>query len=207
MNINTAENKVKSIKSDLVRRYPISPLLDIRRTFWQLLAVVLVGTMATLSAFGVSVNYASPEVELIVAQGAKMLAFALLAVWLARVVYEALVRITTYYGIEDGHLVISRGIILKKRGFFPLSRITDVYIERSLLDLFFGLHTLHISTPTSLSERFARIDGLGAYSATALQRKLTAVLERSHPPLEVEEEQYLLGYDEDAGPLATLAAA
>jgi len=87
------------------------------------------------------------------------------------------------YGIEAGHLVISKGIVLKRRGSFPLSRITDVYLDRTFADFLFGLYTLHISTPTMTSGHFARIDGLSLKSALRMQEVLTDCLDS---PIDVE---------------------
>jgi membrane protein YdbS with pleckstrin-like domain len=95
--------------------------------------------------------------------------------------YERLYRACYRYGIEANHLILSKGIILKQRGQFPLSRITDVYLDRTLGDLFFGLYNLHLSTPTSHSEKFARIDGLKLKTALAFQKYLTTCLESTHP--------------------------
>ncbi|MCC6219810.1 MAG: PH domain-containing protein [Deltaproteobacteria bacterium] len=76
------------------------------------------------------------------------------------------------YHVRGGNLYISKGIIIKERGSFPLSRITDIYLRRGVGDLIFGLATLHVSTPTSSSGHFAYIKGLRMHDAMALQTKL-----------------------------------
>ena len=102
---------------------------------------------------------------------------------LGKFLFEAVEHAYYSYGIEAGHFVISKGIFLKRRGSFPLSRITDVYLDRTFLDFVFGLYSLHFSTPTMSSGAFARIDGLTLKSAMRLQEKLTDCLDS---PIDVE---------------------
>lgn len=99
---------------------------------------------------------------------------------LASMTYYYIKRRTYYYGIEEGQLVIARGIILRERGYFQLSRITEVYLDRSFIDVLFGLYTLHISTPTAVSDKFARIDGLNEETALSLQQHLSLILEENY---------------------------
>lgn len=180
-------SRIRAKVIDLSQRYPISALIDIRKTAWTFTGAAIAGAAA------VTITVVPPDHALslhdypFVQALVQVLAVLLSCLWFVRFTYEFLRRQCLYYGLEDGHFVISQGIILRQRGFFPLSRITDVYLERSLLDLIFGLHTLHISTPTPLSERFARIEGLDEYTARALQHYLTAALERSAMELDVRD--------------------
>ena len=179
MRRNSKLQETAGTELNLKKLYPVSGLIDFRKTFW------LLGATMTLSLVAAVVNLmppsflSDPNTSLMITNGVRVLAFALACCWFVKFIYECLRRHSLYYGIFDGHLIISQGIILKQRGFFPLSRITDIYLERSPLDLLFGLHTLHISTPTSLSERFARIEGLSLPVALALQQLLSSVLEHA----------------------------
>lgn len=164
---------------NLKKLYPISGLTDFRKTFWLLCATMLLSLIAALANVVPQTLLPDHYLNHMVNNGLRILAFALGCCWFGKFVYECLRRHCLYYGIFDGHLLITQGIILKQRGFFPLSRITDIYLERSPLDLLFGLHTLHISTPTSLSERFARIEGLNLPTALELQQLLSSVLEHA----------------------------
>jgi len=186
------------IERNLAKVYPISGLTDFRRTFWLLIATVTLSVVAAIANILPTPFISDQEVNVLLNGSLRALAFGLACWWFGRFVYECLRRHCVYYGLDDGQFVISRGIILKQRGFFPLSRITDIYLERSPLDFVFGLHTLHISTPTSLSERFARIEGLNLETALALQQLLSSVVEpsaeRSHSRSalnEREQEDYM----------------
>lgn len=182
--MRTVRRLTESSNLNLVKRYPISALHEFKKTVWPLVVGLGAGMLVLLSSVSDYLGFGflnlDPTVEIIFKYGAVIA----LSAWVLLFLYQTLVRLTIYYGIENGHFVISRGIILKKRGFFPLNRITDVYLERSLADLIFGLHTLHVSTPTALSEQFARVEGLSTRNALGLQKQLTVVLSQSEAPLE-----------------------
>lgn len=165
---------------ELSSTYPISYRIVVKKTLPFLLFFVIVLTLVLFLTLG-----EEPPVEEETTSFFHEGAFAFLAaaflLFVGKLLYETLYRAHYHYGIEAGHLVISKGIILKMRGSFPLSRITDVYLDRSLSDFFFGLYNLHVSTPTTHSGRFARIDGLSIRTAVKLQKRLSAFLESTEP--------------------------
>ncbi|RIL10965.1 MAG: hypothetical protein DCC75_03285 [Proteobacteria bacterium] len=170
-------------------RYPISFLLSLRRTWLLMTFLIGLAVLKIAIHFGVVKLPLSEDEQSLMFMSLTYLALGAALFWLMQLCYHELVRMTLRYDLEEGHFVISRGIIIKQRGLFPLSRITDVYLERSLPDLIFGLHTLHVSTPTELSERFARIDGLGFREAMGMQKELAYVLE-NNPPSPNRERAY-----------------
>ncbi|MDD2942645.1 MAG: PH domain-containing protein [bacterium] len=98
-------------------------------------------------------------------------------IWLARFLLLELELRCYYYGVESGHFVFSKGIFLKQRASFPLSRITDLYVDRTFGDFIFGLYNLHVSTPTVHSGEFARVLGLNKKNVDGLQRRLSQLVE------------------------------
>ena len=88
-------------------------------------------------------------------------------VW--KLAYPILYFFTYTYDIEGDNLTISKGVFAKHEITLPFSRITDVYIDRDVLDVVFGLCDLHISTPTAESGRAAHIDGLNTKGAAKLR--------------------------------------
>lgn len=163
---------------ELSTRFPVSWFIVPRRT------IVTLGCLVTVFALLMAGSFLGRELNTPLLQeaflpGLRMALLAMFAIWTLRAVYEALARSHLEYRIEHGHLVISRGVLLKQRGVFPLPRIADVYVESTFLDLFFGLHTLHIATPTTLSEQFARIDGLSYANAEGLQEALVLAVEHA----------------------------
>lgn len=179
MKQNSRERKDDSLGMvNLSKQHPISILVDYQRTLW-LLAPLLTALLC-IRYLPYAESSITPHVSVsLIRESLVFLSSALGALWLILLVYQRFFRKSIYYGVQEGQLVFSRGIVLRQHGFFQLSRITEVYLERSLLDLIFGLYTLHISTPTAISDRFARIDGLDGPTATALQQKLSRFLENS----------------------------
>ncbi|MCB0317981.1 MAG: PH domain-containing protein, partial [Bdellovibrionales bacterium] len=76
------------------------------------------------------------------------------------VAYEVLYFMYYNYTIEQGHLIISTGIFLKRRSAFPFDTINDVYLKRDALDFLFALYEVEISTASPDSADFARIRNL-----------------------------------------------
>lgn len=64
------------------------------------------------------------------------------------------------YEIDRDNIIIRKGVFAKHEVTLPFAKITDVYVDRDMLDVVFNLWDLHISTPTALSGRTAHIDGL-----------------------------------------------
>lgn len=91
----------------------------------------------------------------------------LLLIW--KLGYPILYFATYFYDVEGDNLVIRKGVFATKEVTLPFSRITDVYVDQDMLDVFFGLSDLHISTPTVESGQFAHIDGLSRKGAAALR--------------------------------------
>ena len=100
-----------------------------------------------------------------------------LLAWLGRwLIFE--IELWHYdYKVDHGHFFLSKGIFLKHKGSFPLSRITDIYTDRSVLDFIFGLWNVHVSTPTSSSGEFAHICGLTEKNAVTLQKRLSELVQ------------------------------
>ena len=105
-------------------------------------------------------------------------------VWLVRVLYYLVERATYQYGTSGGNLYLRRGLIRREAGSFPLSRITDIYLHRGWGDFFWGLSTLHISTPTTKSGEFAYIHGLSIADAEALRGRLEGLVKQGDQHLE-----------------------
>jgi uncharacterized membrane protein YdbT with pleckstrin-like domain len=89
-----------------------------------------------------------------------------------------------FYDIDDRTVIIRKGIIAQSEITLPFSKITDVYVNQDLLDVFFGLYDVHISTPTQSSGDFAHLDGLDKRGAFLIR---AIVLERIHKEDDAQE--------------------
>lgn len=158
---------------NLSERHPISSLYPFRKTIGIFLGLVLMLSLIRI------MDPHHKHGELILGILA-LASIALALFWIISVTYYSLKRASYYYGIDDSQLIFVRGILVKERGYFQLSRITEVYVDRSIVDLLFGLYSLHVSTPTAQSDKFARIEGLTESSAFALQSHLSILLEQKN---------------------------
>ncbi|MCB0333099.1 MAG: PH domain-containing protein [Bdellovibrionales bacterium] len=162
----------------LKERYPLSARIVLRKLFpWicilsgSLLFFVWANNTSFFSFYGLDfLHYLDDELELFVTILFLIVATIGLHAWLERY------RCT--YDIEDGHLIVQKGIFPRHRGIYPLSRITDVYCTRTILDGLFGLHTIVICTPTASSEDFAHIEGLTTENADGLCAFLLEAVEQ-----------------------------
>lgn len=175
-------SELKEGSLDLRSTCPISYLLAFKRAS-SLFLVFLTILGFSMGLFYIIESSVSEEVLVKMQTVASILVITSFLAAIGRFFFELIEMRHYFYGIEAGHLVLVKGIILKRRGSFPLSRITDVYLDRTFTDFLFGLYTLHISTPTMTSGHFARIDGLTRKSALRLQESLTDCLDS---PIDVE---------------------
>ncbi len=172
---------------ELAREYPVSKRVVIMKSIVPIVIVAALAVGMLLISnesvlFGQLSNtppsdHLNRPVELALLISVGLVGLALVC----HVLYWELHRLSLYYAIEGGHFIMSRGIILKQRGSFPLARISEVYLERNFLDLIFGVYNLHISTPTAESSEFARIEGLSSRAAHGMQEYLVRLVEEVQP--------------------------
>jgi|GEM_PF-404625 len=72
------------------------------------------------------------------------------------------------YAENSDCLMIRKGVLGYRQLVIPFSKIQDVFVDRDLLDLVFGLYDVYVSTATSRSITNAHIDGLDEKSAQAI---------------------------------------
>lgn len=110
--------------------------------------------------------------------------------------YQYLYWRSYYYDVDDDTIRIRKGVIAKREAILPYSRITDVYLDRDIADVVFGLYDLHISTPTVESGKFAHIDGLRKDGAEKIRDLLLRKINATQPDIRPQ-----------ANPSATAVAA
>lgn len=170
---------------DLRDRYPLATRVILRRS-WLWLSIYVFALYFTLF------RYIDAEVAP-TSEGVFVELLNTVSIWVVfgglllccgKLIYEVLYFITYEYGIDAGNLTVTEGVILKTRSSFPLSKITDIYLDRDLVDTVFLLWDLNISTPQMQSSRFGKIFGLSRRSALELQDYLGTLLESVHPTTE-----------------------
>ncbi len=185
---------------NLRRKYPISSRWVLKRC------------LATIEAFFVAVLVSVsglPRIQQLVERDLSswqhtlfLLCILLFVVFLVKLGYELLARHYYYYAIEGSNLVIAKGVILRQRGCFPITQITDVYLNRTFSEFIFGLYSLNVSTPTTHSAEFACIDGLPRDTAVALQDELMHILHAQELQNREEKESTSIDAAQDLLPMS-----
>lgn len=74
-----------------------------------------------------------------------------------------------FYDLNENYIIIKKGPITPLEITVPFERIQDVYVSQDLLDRFFGLYDVYISTATFTSGTIAHIDGVEKKGAEGLK--------------------------------------
>ncbi|MFH1520678.1 MAG: PH domain-containing protein [Candidatus Micrarchaeota archaeon] len=136
----------------LVAQIPLDKRKPLKKTLWWV--IYLGGALIILTALTLLVPKTFGLLFLVVA--AILSAIAIVAKYR----YELEYYKKYYYDLNQDVLVIRKGVFGSRELTVPLNRIQDVFIDRDLLDLVFGLYDVYISTATSRSILNAHIDGL-----------------------------------------------
>lgn len=77
-----------------------------------------------------------------------------------------------FYDFTQDYVVIKKGPITPQEITIPYERIQDVYVDQDLLDRFFGLYDVYLSSATISSGMAAHIDGVEKPAADGLRTTL-----------------------------------
>lgn len=165
---------------DLREQFPLSPFSIVRRVFpWLLvyLGFLFVVLMSQIHLedpqFAQAYEFYRSVVWWVLFGGALVVS--------VKALYEYLYFHFYYYGLEEGHLVVSEGILLKEREMLPLSVITDIFIDRQVLDFLFGIYNLTAVNPGGAGQRFRDIRGLSKRHAVGLQDYISRLNSQLNP--------------------------
>jgi len=144
----------------LVKRLPLDKRKPLKKTIWWVIyfAVLLV----ILAPFSLVFLALAPIVSLAVTVAAVLVCGMAVA---AKYLYEVEYYKKYYYDLNEDVLVIKKGVFGSREIVVPLERIQDVFIDRDLLDRYFGLYDVYVSTATARSILNAHLDGLDAKNA------------------------------------------
>lgn len=141
----------------LVAQIPLDKKKILKKTLWWV--IYLAGGLVALTALTFLMPKTFGLLLLAVATVFSVLAIAV------KYFYEVEYYKKYYYDLNEDVLVIRKGVFGSRELTVPLNRIQDVFIDRDLLDLVFGLYDVYISTATSRSVLNAHIDGLDGKNA------------------------------------------
>jgi membrane protein YdbS with pleckstrin-like domain len=83
-----------------------------------------------------------------------------------------------YYDLTDDLITIKKGPITPTEINIPYVRVQDVYVDQDLLDRFFGLYDVHLSSATVSSGMEAHIDGVEKTAADGLRNLLLSTVQQ-----------------------------
>jgi membrane protein YdbS with pleckstrin-like domain len=85
---------------------------------------------------------------------------------------------TYYYDLKKDLLVIRKGVFAPREISVPYERIQNVFVDRDILDTFFGLYDVHLETAAIGSGINAHIDGVDEGNATKLKDIILGKIKR-----------------------------
>lgn len=183
-------DSISELREDvaLKKKYPRAFRSVLRRIVpWLIVYIGIVCIFFIIDSVCLSSPPLSPEESAITSAAVFRALFAVilrtgLIVCVLKAIYELLYYLTYYYAIEAGHIVISKGVILKSRGSIPFNKISDISLERKLLDFVFVLYNIRFLTMTN-TPQISGISGLSTNTAVALQDYLVKISLETEPKL------------------------
>jgi membrane protein YdbS with pleckstrin-like domain len=83
-----------------------------------------------------------------------------------------------FYDLTDDFIIIKKHPITPTEITIPYERVQDIYVDQDLLDRFFGLYDVHLSSATISSGMEAHIDGVEKQAADGLRKALLETVQR-----------------------------
>ena len=160
-------------------KYPIQKIKILREVISKMFGLVLIALFFYIIIIwkgGLSESLQS-EPNSIIVQSLILVVFGFII--LLDAVYEALYISSFKYFTDGTSISISKGVIAKHEITLPFNRITDLYVDQSVIDRIFGLYDLHFSTPTASSGSAAHIEGLNKAGCHALRALILEALNKN----------------------------
>ncbi|VVB54142.1 Bacterial PH domain protein [uncultured archaeon] len=147
-------------ENPLVTRIPLSKRKPLKKTLWWTIIPALI--IILLFAAGVITRW--PAINALLA-AAVILTIPTL---IAKYFYEKAYLRKYFYDANSDVLVIRKGVFGSRELTIPFTKIQEVFIDRDILDLAFGLYDIYVSTATGRSVLNAHVDGVTAADAEAI---------------------------------------
>jgi uncharacterized membrane protein YdbT with pleckstrin-like domain len=174
-----------TISENLRLTHPIRRRKILKRSCLNVLTALITSSLFTFLILGtlwISVQGHEESFQkliIILKEPLSLIAF-LLFVWVVWYpIYQYLYFSSYFYDLDKNNLYIRKGVATKRELIIPISKITDVYIDQDMADIFLGLYDLHVSTPTEESLKFAHIAGLNKKNALEIKEKILTYIHKS----------------------------
>jgi len=101
--------------------------------------------------------------------------FVIACVW--SYIYEVWYFQVYYYELTDDYITIRKRVFTPREITIPYGRVQDVNVDQDLLDRFYGLYDVHLTSATVSSAMEAHIDGVEKEAADGLRDKILRKLQ------------------------------
>lgn len=158
-------------------KFPLSKKKIIKKTISSLIVVVLL----FLALYAILFYFMSTLNQKIFGWIGVMtfvVVVVLLVISILMYLYEKWYFAVYFYDLTNDYIVIKKGPITPKEITIPYERVQDVYVDQDLLDRFFGLYDVHLSSATISSGMEAHIDGVEKEAAEGLRKVLLQTVQK-----------------------------
>lgn len=158
-------------------QFPLSTKKVIKKTLTGTLAltiVLLVFWIIIAIAVGASSKGSAGIIGIITIGIFGLIFIVLLLTYLYQKWYYAVY----FYDLTNDFIIIKKGPITPREITIPYERVQDVYVDQDLLDRFFGLYDVHLSSATISSGMEAHIDGVEKLAADGLRKMLLETVQQ-----------------------------
>ncbi len=164
-------------------QFPLSPKKIIKKTVASTFLYTIVLILIWISFVGLRIFYKAGIEGFFSITVVFILLF--LIVVIPTYFYQKWYFATYFYDLTDDYIIIKKGPITPYEITIPYERVQDVYVDQDLLDRFFGLYDVHLSSATYSSGAAAHIDGVEKAAADGLRVFLLKTVQqkigRNHP--------------------------
>lgn len=166
-------------RDELSARFPRQARSILARSFWFLLAG-LFAVVAYLVLAATPLTSAPAGLEAAILRLTNWILLITVLIVAIKLLYEVVYFLMFSYAIELEHLTITKGVFFRSRSSFPMAKVNDVSIQRSPIELLFGLYAINVLTASPVST-YGRVGGLNRRNAASLQAFLLALVETTLP--------------------------
>ena len=158
-------------------RFPLSEKKIIKKTLSVslVLAVILLVIWIIVA---VSIGFSGGNLLGVLGMAAIAILVFLFLFYSATYLYQKWYWSVYFYDLTDDFIIIKKHPITPTEITIPYERIQDVYVDQDLLDRFFGLYDVHLSSATISSGMAAHIDGVEKQAADGLRKALLETVQR-----------------------------
>jgi len=140
----------------LVSQFPLENIKPVKKTLWW---VIYLTPIFVIFSIILLLLYPSSILPIIV----MFITFMLILI--GKYLYECEYYNRYFYDMNDHVLVIRKGVFGSREITIPFSKIQGIFVDQDVLDRFFNLRDLYVSTVTSRSVLNAHIDGVNPEKA------------------------------------------